>query len=219
MYVVIVGCGHVGSELAKLLAHEQHNVVVIDKEKNAFKNLGEAFNGLTLEGSGFDLDLLKQAGIEKADAFCAVTNIDNVNLISAQAAKKIFKVNKVICRVYDPDRARIYSTLGLDIMSGTLLFAAMIRDKITETRFTSYLIESKELAVMEIPLSQNYFGKQISAINIPYEFLVVAIKKIKGVFIPEPNTVLEKGDVLLAVIKTAALEEIKKKFKMPEAAL
>lgn len=218
MYIVIIGCGHVGSELAKLLSNEGHNVVVVDKYKGAFKNLGESFNGLTLEGNGFDLELLKSAGIEKADAFCAVTNADNVNLISSQAAKKIFNVKKVICRVYDPERARVYSTLGLDIMSGTLLFAAMIRDKITESRFTSYLIESKELAVMEIPLGEEYFGKQVNEINIPYELLVVAIKKIKAVVIPEPNTVLEKGDVLMAVVKTAALDEIKKKFKMPEAA-
>lgn len=216
MYIVIVGCGHVGSELAKLLTKEQHNVVVIDKDKSAFKNLGESFNGLTLEGNGFDLDLLKSAGIEKADAFCAVTNLDNVNLVSSQAAKKIFNISKVICRVYDSERARIYATLGLDVMSGTLLFAAMIRDKITESRFTSYLIESKELAVMEIPLNEEYFGKQVSEINIAYELLVVAIKKIKGVIIPEPNTVLEKGDILMAVVKTAALDQIKQKFRMTE---
>ena len=74
MYVIIVGCGRVGSELAKLLSNEGHNVVVIDKTQSAFDRLGGTFNGLTMVGNGFDLALLKQVGIEKSDAFCAVTN-------------------------------------------------------------------------------------------------------------------------------------------------
>jgi trk system potassium uptake protein TrkA len=121
MYVIIVGCGRVGSELAKLLSNEGHNVVVIDKNHSSFDRLGGTFNGLTFVGNGFDLGLLRQAGIEKADAFCAVTNGDNTNLISAQVAKKIFNVPKVIARVYDPQRAHIYTALGLDIISGTVL--------------------------------------------------------------------------------------------------
>ena len=74
MYVIIVGCGRVGSELAKLLSNENHNVVVIDQKREAFERLGSTFNGLTMAGNGFDLQLLKRVGIEKADAFCAVTN-------------------------------------------------------------------------------------------------------------------------------------------------
>ena len=84
------------------------------------------FNGVTLVGNGFDVELLKQAGIAQADAFCSVTNGDNSNIVSAQAAKKIFKVPKVIARVYDPSRADIYKSLGLDILSGTILFASML---------------------------------------------------------------------------------------------
>ena len=161
MYVIIVGCGRVGSELAKLLSAEGHNVVVIDNNPVAFDRLGGTFNGLTLLGNGFSLSLLKQAGIEKADAFCAVTDGDNTNLVSAQAAKKIFKVPKVIARVYDPQRAHIYKALGLDIISGTMLFAAMLRDKIIESRFSSYLIETKELGVIEIEVKNNLVGKTI----------------------------------------------------------
>ncbi|MBM3243712.1 MAG: TrkA family potassium uptake protein, partial [Candidatus Omnitrophica bacterium] len=82
MHVIIVGCGRVGAELAKLLANEGHNVVIIDKSPDSFDRLGSTFNGLTMTGNGFDQELLKQVGIEKADAFCAVTNGDNTNLIS-----------------------------------------------------------------------------------------------------------------------------------------
>lgn len=212
MYVIIVGCGRVGSELAKLLSSEGHDVVIIDRNQNSFERLGETFNGLTLTGSGFDLKLLKQAGIEKADAFCSVTNGDNTNLIAAQVARQIFKVSKVIARVYDPQRARIYSALGLDIISGTILFAAMIRDKIIESRFSSYLIEAKDLGVLEIEIKGEFIGKTIADINIAGEFLVVALRRLEGVTIPEPGNVLRAKDILTAVVKVASLRKIKEKF-------
>lgn len=216
MYVIIVGCGRVGSELAKLLSSEGHNVVVIDKERDSFDRLGGTFNGLTMVGNGFDLALLKQVGIEKADAFCAVTNGDNTNLISAQVAKKIFNVPKVLARVYDPQRAHIYAALGLDIISGTILFAAMLRDKIIESRFSSYLIESKELGVIEIEAKDDLIGKTIDTINIAGEFLVVAIRRMDGVIIPTPNTVLKAKDILMGVLKIASLSKVKEKFNLLE---
>lgn len=212
MYVIIVGCGRVGSELAKLLSSESHNVVIIDKNPASFDRLGSAFNGLTLVGNGFSLTLLKQAGIDKADAFCAVTNGDNSNLISAQVAKKIFKVPKVIARVYDPQRANIYSALGLDIISGTTLFASMIRDKIIESRFSSYLIETRELGVIEIEVKKSLVGKLVQDINMPQEFLVVAIRRMDGVIIPGPDTSLKEKDILMAAVKVDSLEKIKAKF-------
>ncbi|MCK9430886.1 MAG: TrkA family potassium uptake protein, partial [Candidatus Omnitrophica bacterium] len=180
MYVIIAGCGRVGAELAKLLSGEGHDVVIIDKSRESFSRLGDTFNGLTMVGNGFDLALLKQVGIEKADAFCAVTNGDNTNLISAQVAKKIFRVPKVFARVYDPQRAHIYAALGLDIISGTMLFSSMLRDKIIESRFSSYLIESKDLGVIEIEVKDNLVGKTIQDINISGEFIVTAIRRMQG---------------------------------------
>ena len=214
MYVIIVGCGRVGSELSKLLANEGHNVVVIDKDRNSFDRLGSAFNGLTIVGSGFDLSLLKQAGVEKADAFCAVTNGDNTNLIAAQVAKKIFKIPKVLARVYDPQRAHIYAALGLEIISGTILFAAMLRDKIIESRFSSYLIESKDLGVIEIEAKAHLAGKTPLDINIPGEFMVVALRRMDGVSIPEAKTVFQEKDMLMAIVKVAKLEEVKEKLDL-----
>jgi len=214
MYIIIVGCGRVGSELAKLLSTEGHNVVIIDNNVESFKRLGSAFNGLTLVGSGFNLELLRQAGIEKADAFCAVTNGDNTNLVCAQVARRIFKVSKVIARVYDPQRAHIYSALGLDIISGTILFAAMLRDKIIESRFSGFLIETKELVGIEIEVKGALVGKTVQEVNIPGEFLVVAIRRFEGVILPPPETLLKEKDVLMAAVKVASLAMIKKKFNL-----
>ena len=214
MHVIIVGCGRVGAELAKLLSNEGHNVVVIDKYRDAFDRLGNTFNGLTMPGNGFDRELLKQVGIEKADAFCAVTNGDNTNLIAAQVAKKIFKVPKVIARVYDPQRAHIYAALGLDIISGTTLFASMLRDKIIESRFSSYLIETKDLGVFEIEVDDGLAGKTPLEINIPQEFMIVAIRRLSGVIIPENNTIFRPKDVLMAVMKVSSLDKIKERFRL-----
>ncbi len=212
MHVIIIGCGRVGSELAKLLSHEGHDVVVIDKAQASLDRLGNSFNGVSLVGNGFDLNLLKQAGIERADAFCAVTNGDNTNLICAQVGKKIFKVPRVIARVYDPQRAHIYRALGLDILSGTILFASMIRDKIVESRFTSYLIESKDLGVIEIEVHKDLAGQTIAQINLSGEFIVVAIRNLSGVFIPDPHTSVKEKDILMGVVKVSSLDKIKDKF-------
>jgi trk system potassium uptake protein TrkA len=214
MYIIIVGCGRVGSELASLLSSENNNIVVIDRKQSAFERLGSAFNGLTLLGNGFDLELLKQAGIEKADALCALTNGDNTNLIAAQVAKKIFKVPKAIARVYDPQRAAIYSALGLDIISGTLLFASMLRDKIIESRFSSYLIKTKDLGVLEIEVKDDLIGKTTQDIAIPGIFLIAAIRRIDEVIIPDANTVLQPKDILAGVVKTESLNQVKKKYNL-----
>ena len=212
MYVIIVGCGRVGSELAKLLSSEGHNVVVIDRHPESFERLGRTFNGMTLVGNGFDVELLKQAGIAQADALCSVTNGDNSNIVAAQVAKKIFKVPKVIARVYDPSRADIYKTLGLDIISGTILFAAMLRDKVIESRFSSYLIESKDVGVLEIEADERIIGKTVEEISMPGELLVVMIKNIKGVTLPQGQTKLQKNDVIMAVVKTDKLDKVRKRF-------
>ncbi|HRZ14006.1 MAG TPA: NAD-binding protein [Candidatus Omnitrophota bacterium] len=216
MYIIIVGCGRVGSELAKLLSGEGHDVVVVDREQKSFDRLGNTFNGITLVGNGFELELLRHAGIEKADAVCSVTNGDNTNLIVAQVARKIFKVPKVIARVYDPQRANLYDALGLDILSGTILFAAMIRDKIVESRFSSYLIESKDVGVIEIEVKGELVGKHVHEINVPGELMVVAVQDVRGVIIPEPRTVLKAKETVMAVVKVASLEKIKESLKIAE---
>lgn len=211
MNVIIVGCGRVGAELAKILSSEGHNVTVIDKNVSSFSRLGDTFNGATFVGNGFSPEVLKQAGIDKAQAFCAVTNGDNTNIMAAQVAKKMFNVPKVISRVYDPKRAEIYKAFGLDVISGTVLFASMVRDKIIESKFSSYLIESGDLGALELDVNDKFNNKTVESLNINGEFLIVTvIKKNKEVVIPEAKTVLKNGDRVIAIVKTKNLSNIKK---------
>lgn len=214
MNIMIVGCGRVGSQLALLLSQEGHNVTIIDKNPDSFKRLSGSFNGVAVNGNGFDEKLLKELKIDKQDAFVSVTSGDNTNLMASQIAKKIFNVPRVIARVYDPKRADIYKRLGLDIISGTILVAAMIRDKLIENRFTSYLVETGELGVIEIIVKDNLKGLEVRELNIPDEFLVVVIERKKRVIIPEPDTRIELDDKVMGVVRISSLKKVKTTYKL-----
>ena len=130
MKVVIMGCGRVGAHLAGLLDADGHTVTVLDTDAYSFRRLPPDFSGTALVGNGIDEEALKRAGIEEADAFVAVTQGDNRNVMAAQIAKHIFNVPKVTCRIYDPLRRDLYETLGLEAISPTTTFAQILRGKV-----------------------------------------------------------------------------------------
>src|SRR6188472_3053800 len=108
-----MGCGRVGSALAQTLEQQGHTVAVIDQDPTAFRRLGSAFNGRRVTGVGFDQDTLREAGIEEAGAFAAVSSGDNSNIIAARVAREMFGVENVAARIYDPRRAEVYQRLGI----------------------------------------------------------------------------------------------------------
>ena len=132
MNVVIMGCGRVGAQLAAMLEEDGHKVAVLDIEPYSFRRLPANFQGEALVGDGTDEDDLRRAGIEEADAFIAVTQGDNRNVMAAQLAKHVFDVPKVVCRIYDPLREELYNTLGLETISPTTLAAKVLHDVIVD---------------------------------------------------------------------------------------
>ena len=128
MKVIILGCGRVGSTLASMMDSEGHQVSVIDASSDSFRRLDSTFNGETILGNGVDEDVLIKAGIREADAFAAVTNGDNRNIMASQLAREIFGVKKVVCRIYDPMRQSTYHELGLETICPTIVGAQMISD-------------------------------------------------------------------------------------------
>jgi trk system potassium uptake protein TrkA len=132
--IVILGCGRVGATLADMLSRTGHTVSVIDQSSEAFQRLNPDFQGTTFVGNGVDEDVLVRAGIRQADAFAAVTNGDNRNIMASQIAKEIFKVKKVVCRIYDPIREETYRELGLETFCPTLVGSQLIFDAITEKK-------------------------------------------------------------------------------------
>jgi len=130
MKVVIMGCGRTGARLAGLLDAEGHLVTILDIDTYSFRRLVPDFGGTALLGNGIKEESLKKAGIEEADAFVAVTQGDNRNIMAAQIAKHIFNVPKVICRIYDPIRRELYNTLGIEAFSPTTIFAQMLKERL-----------------------------------------------------------------------------------------
>jgi len=130
MKVVIMGCGRVGARLSGMLDNDGHTVTILDNNSYSFRRLPPDFNGTALLGNGIDEEALKRAGIEEADTFIALTQGDNRNVMAAQIAKHIFNVPKVICRIYDPLRQELYSTLGIETISPTTIFAQVLKDKL-----------------------------------------------------------------------------------------
>jgi len=129
--IVILGCGRVGATLATMLDRAGHKVSIIDYSNEAFRRLDPKFGGETLIGNGVDEEILVRAGIKDADAFAAVTNGDNRNIMASQIAKEIFNVKKVVCRIYDPIRQSTYNELGLDTISPTIIGAQLMFESLT----------------------------------------------------------------------------------------
>lgn len=130
MKIIILGSGRVGIYLAQTLDKAGHQVTVIDRNPASFAKLGSEYGGQLVVGTGIDEDILKKAGIEKANAFVAVTNGDNTNAMAAQIAKHIFKVPNVVARMYDPIREETYQLLGLQTVCSTVMGADKIREMV-----------------------------------------------------------------------------------------
>lgn len=207
MNVIVVGCGRVGSQLATLLSVDGHNVTVIDKEADSFRRLGTTFNGVTIRGLGFDEDVLAEAGIDEADAFAAVTNLDNTNLMAAEVARKIFGVKHVVARLYNPQRERTYQQLDLDYVCGTTLVAENLLDKI-QSGHGHHVFGFGDVEFVEFKLKDSYDGARIREIEREHEVRVVAVGRGRQTFVPQPESLLSAGDVVVAAVKNEAYRHI-----------
>ncbi len=130
MNIIIMGCGRVGAQLASILDGDGHKVTILDINGHSFRRLSSTFSGTALLGDGTDQETLKKAGIQDADAFVAVTEGDNRNVMAAQIAKYIFKAPKVICRIYDPLRKDVYESIGIETISPTTVFAQLLKERL-----------------------------------------------------------------------------------------
>jgi trk system potassium uptake protein TrkA len=138
MKAVILGCGRVGAGLAMKLAELGNAVSIIDKNPDSFRRLSASYKGNQIRGLGIDEDVLRKAGIEEADAFIALTNGDNTNVMSAQMAKVLFKVPRVFARVYDPVRAYVYHDMGIQTICTTSIGVGLFLDLLHDVDVSSF---------------------------------------------------------------------------------
>ncbi|MBC7232250.1 MAG: NAD-binding protein [Chloroflexi bacterium] len=209
MRIIIVGCGRLGSGLAKLLSLQDHAVTVVDSDPLAFERLGPAFKGKTVVGIGFDRDVLIQAGIERADCLAAVMASDDANVVAARLASQVFHVPKVIARLYDPRKAEIYQRLGLQTISPITWGINRIANLLCGSPLETVLTLGSDVDIIEAEIPSLLVGRTVKEVTILGEVHVVAITRSGKTFLPTQGTVFQAGDLVHLAALTTSTERVK----------
>ena len=206
-----MGCGRVGSTLAVDLEKSGHTVAVIDQNREAFRRLGANFNGRTVAGVGFDRDTLLEAGIEKADAFAAVSNGDNSNILAARVARETFGVKNVVARVYDPGRAEIYQRLGIPTVATVLWTTDQIMRRLTPDGTKSEWRDATgTILLVEVSLHKDWYGESILLIEKNTNARVAFVTRLGEAVLPDEHTVLQEGDLVHLLVNEKQVAETEK---------
>jgi trk system potassium uptake protein TrkA len=215
MRIIIVGCGRIGSGLAQALDKAGHEIYVIDSNPAAFSKLNPAFKGKTIEGIGFDRDVLKKARIDRADALAAVTSSDESNAVIAQLAREAYRVPKVVARMYDRQKAEIYRRLGVLTLSSTAWGIRRAMDLINYSPLNTVLsLGSGDVELVEIEVPALLIGRQARELMLAGEVTVAAVDRGNKTFIPTMGTTLEKGDVIYLTVATGSTGRLKRLLGM-----
>lgn len=215
--IIVVGCGRVGSQLATRLSQTDNNVTVIDRDIASFANLGPDFNGATIQGVGFDEDVLTEAGIKTCDAVAAVTQLDNTNLMIAEVCDKLYGVPHVVARLHDPSHERAYSQLGIDYSCGTTLVAEEIYAKL-QSGHGKHVRSFGDVEIIQFTLDLRNNMRQtlrVFELERPHGVRIVAFERADGsaTSIPDADSILYDGDTVLACIRSQFLPAFEKFMK------
>lgn len=215
MRYLIVGCGRVGSALAKYLDADGHEVIVVDENASAFKRLGQKFKGHVVVGTGIDYDVLKRAGAATADGFIAVTNGDNRNIMAALIAQRMFKIKRIVARIYDPPRGQMYRELGVQTVCPTTVGAKLIRDVLMEAPWDSLQsFDFGKLTSLSAVVTPEDAGKRVSDIEDPGRIRIAAVRRgSRGVMVASSDLVLEESDEVNAIVAPEAISEFAQRFQ------
>ncbi len=209
MKVIIMGCGRVGEQVSLLMSNEGHEVVVIDQDAEALARLGPDFRGKRIKGIGFDRDILLSAGIEQADAFAATSSSDTANIIAARIARNVFRVPRVVARLFDPRKAEIYRRLGLMTISSTTWGAERIHELIMHSDLDPLRsFGNGDVHLLEIETPYHLVGRMVKDLNIAGEIYVVAITRQGRAFLPMLGAELRIGDLLHLVVLASAMHRL-----------
>jgi trk system potassium uptake protein TrkA len=211
MKVIIVGCGRVGSGLARILSLHGHSIAVVDKDPIAFERLGPGFKGDKFTGFGFDREILIRAGIEQADGFAAVTTSDEMNVVAARLAQRVFRVPRVAVRIYEPGKAEIYRQLGLRTISPVSLGIHHLADMLSYSPMKVVAeLGNGEIDLVEIEIPPLVVGRMVKDITILGEAHIVTINRDGRSFLPGPETLFKLGDLVQIAVMAASSEQLKR---------
>ena len=211
-----MGCGRVGSTLARDFQNLGHTVAVIDQDREAFRRLGPDFKGEAVAGVGFDRDTLLEAGIQRADAFAAVSNGDNSNILAARVARETYGVKNVVARIYDPARAEIYQRLGIPTVATVLWTTDQIMRRLLPTGTRSeWQDASGSVQLVEVHLHQGWYGHPVMLVERNTSSRVAFITRLGEGKIPDEHTVLQEGDVLHVLVTEKDLNPTEQTLLQP----
>ena len=211
MRIVIAGCGRVGSDLALTLSEEGHDVSVIDSRPGVFERLGSTFNGTTHEGLGYDVRVLREAGIELSDAFVAATDSDNANAMAVQVAQRVFGVPKTIARLDDPAREQAYRALDVQFVPGAKLTSKVIHEQLVREEFSFHVTFSGgDVEIVDMVLGSDGSGIVVADLEHRDELRVAAVRRGNRTFIPDDDFLLAAGDLVVAAARGVARKRVHK---------
>ncbi|MFG1781218.1 potassium channel family protein [Rhodococcus oryzae] len=210
MYVVVMGCGRVGSALAAGLNRIGHEVAIIDRDPDAFRRLDPGFTGHRVVGMGFDRDVLLKAGIERAEAFAAVSSGDNSNIISARVARENFGVSRVVARIYDAKRAAVYERLGIPTVATVPWTTDRFLHHLTrESHTTKWRDPSGTVAVAELDLHEDWVGHQVTELEEHTGSRVAFLIRFGTGVLPDRRTMIQADDqVYVAAVSGTVAEAV-----------
>ena len=208
-----MGCGRVGSTLAHILDAQKHSVSVIDRNPEAFRRLGAHFQGTTVTGIGFDRDTLREAGVEGAEAFAAVSSGDNSNILAARVARETFGVENVVARIYDPGRAEVYQRLGIPTVA-TVRWTAdqIIRRLVPHGAEPEWRDPSGTIRLAEVAVDSAWVGERVSLLEETAKARVAFLTRFGEGLLPGADTVVQDGDIVHVVMRDADADAVEGTF-------
>ena len=213
MHIVIMGCGRVGSTIAHILEDRGNSIAIIDRDPEAFRRLRSGFKGEKVTGIGFDRGVLIQAGIERADAFAAVSSGDNSNIIAARVVRETFGIQRVAARIYDSRRASVYERLGIPSVA-TVRWTAdqMLRKLLPEGSEPLWRDPTGKIVLAEVAFSPVWIGEQVKSVEARTLTRIAFVDRLGEAFVPDAGTVLQEGDVIHVIAREADLDRIAATF-------
>ncbi|TQN47617.1 trk system potassium uptake protein TrkA [Humibacillus xanthopallidus] len=214
-----MGCGRVGSTLARTLGRSGHDVAVIDSDASAFRRLGTSFDGQTVTGIGFDRRTLVAAGIKEAYAFAAVSSGDNSNILAARVARETFGVEHVAARIYDPQRAMVYQRLGIPTVA-TVRWTAdqMIQRLLPQGAVPELTDPSGKIVIAEVPMAEPWIGRRMTDIEEQTGSRIAYVTRLGEGTLPRADMMIQQGDLVHLAVPRDDLARVERLCDQPPAA-